>query len=103
MNGGPWRVMAAGLLGVVLVAAAMWLSLGEVRGQVMRCLPLGPLLEHLRDRHGEHVVFRASDAAGRTLYLTRAQGGRWTLVIEPRPGMGCIASAGETSEADRGI
>ncbi|MGY6709684.1 MAG: hypothetical protein ACXIVF_15300 [Rhizobiaceae bacterium] len=103
MNGGPWRVMAAGLVGVMLVAAAMVLSLGEVRGQVMRCLPLAPLLEHLRDGHGQHVVLRASDARGTTLHLARAANGRWTLVIEPRPGMGCIAGAGDTSETDRGI
>ena len=103
MNESPWRLTLMALLGIALAGLAMALSLDEAEGRELRCVSLPHLLDHLRDRHGEHVISSGRDGQGRGVHLTRAEAGGWTLVVEFVPGLGCIVNAGADSKLDYGI
>ncbi|MFN4098131.1 MAG: hypothetical protein ACK4GT_00005, partial [Pararhodobacter sp.] len=75
MNESPWRVTLAGMVGLALAGLALALSLGDADGAELRCVSLPHLLDHLRDRYGEHVVFEGRDGRDRGIHLTRSATG----------------------------
>ena len=97
----PWLITIWALAGFALVMALLLLGQKPAHAQV-HCGQLVMILNAPRDNHQEFVVMTARDGTGKQVFLTRAETGKWTLIVSPQQGLGCVAAMGTDAQFDRG-
>jgi hypothetical protein len=92
------------LWALVFFALAMVLLLSSERpaSAQMACGPLPDLIERLRDRFKEFVVFEGKGTPEGQIFITMSDDGEFTI-IQAKGELGCIIVTGKNGEFDKGV
>lgn len=95
-----WRIT---LWALFFLALAMVLFLSHKPASAQpACGPLPTLLERLRDRFKEFIVFTGDGTPEGQVFITMSEDGGFTI-IQALGQTGCIIATGKNGELDRGV
>ena len=87
-------------LAAMLAVAIILVILGAVRGEAQEipCAPTGAIEKQLEAKHGKTLrASREAPVPGGTVHLwTNGATGRYTVLINPEPGLTCVLTEGQS-------
>lgn len=91
------------LWALALFALAMVLLLSHKPASAQAaCGPLSELIDRLRDRFKEFVVFTGQGTPEGQIFMTMSNDGEFTI-IQAMEGLGCIIATGKNASFDKGV